>query len=179
MNATAVTAAVWLTASAAITDDQREQCWEQHLQQQQQQQRTLAADRHRGCPSIIELTNVTMSSDALLPASSFECKCPMWLCHIACCLSSATSPALWVLLQSCYKCITIVTRTCMFHRLPQVNIYCDCPLWPDDSMCQLRACSVCECAENEVPAPWLAAEKEEAATCKGAHTPDCSTNDCE
>lgn len=64
-----------------------------------------------------------------------------------------------------------------FFRFFKVNIYCDCPLWPDDSMCALRACSVCECAEDEVPAPWLAAEKA-AATCKGAHTPDCSTNDC-
>jgi hypothetical protein len=82
----------------------------------------------------------------------------------------------------CHRFLYLVTLShvcyisCHFHV--QVNIYCDCPLWPDDSMCQLRACSVCECADNEVPAPWLAAEKE-MATCKGADTPDCSTNDCE
>mmetsp|Transcript_3220 Transcript_3220/g.7042 ORF Transcript_3220/g.7042 Transcript_3220/m.7042 type:complete len:545 (+) Transcript_3220:351-1985(+) len=46
-----------------------------------------------------------------------------------------------------------------FFRYFKVNIYCDCPLWPDDSMCALRACSVCECDANEVPAPWLAAER--------------------
>lgn len=45
----------------------------------------------------------------------------------------------------------------------QVNIYCDCPLWPDDSMCSLRACSVCECDSEEVPAPWLAQERRLAA----------------
>lgn len=40
----------------------------------------------------------------------------------------------------------------------QVNIYCDCPLWPDDAMCSLEACSVCECDSSEVPAPWKAEE---------------------
>eukprot|EP00878_Enallax_costatus_P018555 GHUV01019537.1.p1 GENE.GHUV01019537.1~~GHUV01019537.1.p1 ORF type:complete len:338 (+),score=73.13 GHUV01019537.1:273-1286(+) len=60
----------------------------------------------------------------------------------------------------------------------QVNIYCDCPLWPDDSMCMQRACSVCECDDNEVPAPWLAAENQSAAECKAAKSPDCRTEDC-
>lgn len=67
---------------------------------------------------------------------------------------------------------------------PQVNIYCDCPLWPDDSMCSMRACSVCECEEGEVPKPWLAAERGLAqtpahgASCHGAAAPDCNTADC-
>lgn len=63
----------------------------------------------------------------------------------------------------------------------QVNIYCDCPLWPDDSMCSMRACSVCECEEGEVPKPWLAAErgfKSSASGCHGAAAPDCNTADC-
>lgn len=60
----------------------------------------------------------------------------------------------------------------------QVNIYCDCPLWPDDSMCSNRACSVCECGENEVPVPWLAAEQATKATCKATQNPDCDTEGC-
>lgn len=45
-------------------------------------------------------------------------------------------------------------------------------------MCMQRACSVCECDDNEVPAPWLAAEKESVAECKAVKSPDCSTEDC-
>lgn len=30
-------------------------------------------------------------------------------------------------------------------------MWCDCPFWPDDGMCRLRDCSVCECPENEFP----------------------------
>ncbi|GBF89565.1 hypothetical protein Rsub_02283 [Raphidocelis subcapitata] len=69
-----------------------------------------------------------------------------------------------------------------FFRYFKVNIYCDCPLWPDDSMCSLRACSVCECEEGEVPKPWLAAERGFRAPaggdCHGARQPDCNTADC-
>ena len=39
-----------------------------------------------------------------------------------------------------------------------MNIYCDCPLWPDDGMCALRACSVCECEPAEVPSAWRSQE---------------------
>jgi ERO1-like protein alpha len=59
-------------------------------------------------------------------------------------------------------------------------------------MCSLRACSVCECEEGEVPKTWLAAERGltsggsggggsgagDAATCAGAKQPDCNTADC-
>lgn len=75
-----------------------------------------------------------------------------------------------------------------FFRYFKVNIACDCPLWPDDSMCALKACSVCQCGDDEVPAPWLAAEKRPAAkavadsgdnkACSGASDPECSTADC-
>lgn len=44
----------------------------------------------------------------------------------------------------------------------QVDLYCECPLWPDDGMCSLRDCSVCECEEQEVPEPWRKAEAVEA-----------------
>lgn len=46
--------------------------------------------------------------------------------------------------------------------LPQVDLYCECPLWPDDGMCSLRDCSVCECEEQEIPEPWRKAEAVEA-----------------
>ncbi|KAA8514902.1 hypothetical protein F0562_018081 [Nyssa sinensis] len=36
----------------------------------------------------------------------------------------------------------------------QVKLWCDCPFWPDDGMCRLRDCSVCECPENEFPEPF-------------------------
>ncbi|KAG4946842.1 hypothetical protein JHK87_042849 [Glycine soja] len=43
------------------------------------------------------------------------------------------------------------------HAVPAISSYllvklwCDCPFWPDDGMCRLRDCSVCECPENEFP----------------------------
>ncbi|EFJ53070.1 endoplasmic reticulum oxidoreductin 1 family protein [Volvox carteri f. nagariensis] len=55
-----------------------------------------------------------------------------------------------------------------FFRYFKVNIYCDCPLWPDDSMCSLRACSVCECEQAEVPQTWRREEEEGW----------CNTNQC-
>lgn len=45
-----------------------------------------------------------------------------------------------------------------FFRYFKVDLYCECPLWPDDGMCSLRDCSVCECEEQEVPEPWRKAE---------------------
>ncbi|KAF8776233.1 hypothetical protein HU200_003728 [Digitaria exilis] len=41
-----------------------------------------------------------------------------------------------------------------FFRYFKVKLWCDCPFWPDDGMCQLRDCSVCECPENEFPEPF-------------------------
>lgn len=38
-----------------------------------------------------------------------------------------------------------------FLRYFKVKLWCDCPFWPDDGMCRLRDCSVCECPENEFP----------------------------
>lgn len=53
-----------------------------------------------------------------------------------------------------------------FFRYFKVNLYCDCPFWPDDGMCSLRDCSVCECDNSEVPQLLLAADRE-AAECEG------------
>ncbi|KAL2633645.1 hypothetical protein R1flu_005124 [Riccia fluitans] len=38
-----------------------------------------------------------------------------------------------------------------FFRYFKVKLWCDCQFWPDDGMCRLRDCSVCECPENEFP----------------------------
>ncbi|CAI9088971.1 OLC1v1023444C1 [Oldenlandia corymbosa var. corymbosa] len=38
-----------------------------------------------------------------------------------------------------------------FFRYFKVKLWCDCPFWPDDGMCKLRDCSVCECPETEFP----------------------------
>ena len=54
-----------------------------------------------------------------------------------------------------------------FFRYFKVNLYCDCPFWPDDGMCMLRDCGVCECEPDEVPAPWKVADT--AANCEGEH----------
>ena len=51
-----------------------------------------------------------------------------------------------------------------FFRYFKVNLYCDCPFWPDDSMCSSRDCSVCECEPHEVPPSWLAADQQ---ACEG------------
>ncbi|CAN4103079.1 unnamed protein product [Withania somnifera] len=34
--------------------------------------------------------------------------------------------------------------TTPFFRYFKVKLWCDCPFWPDDGMCKLRDCSVCE-----------------------------------
>ncbi|KAL3502977.1 hypothetical protein ACH5RR_037426 [Cinchona calisaya] len=41
--------------------------------------------------------------------------------------------------------------TTPFFRYFKVKLWCDCPFWPDDGMCKLRDCSVCECPEYEFP----------------------------
>ncbi|PKU64309.1 endoplasmic reticulum oxidoreductin-1 [Dendrobium catenatum] len=41
-----------------------------------------------------------------------------------------------------------------FFRYFKVKLWCDCPFWPDDGMCRLRDCSVCECPDNEFPEPF-------------------------
>jgi Endoplasmic Reticulum Oxidoreductin 1 (ERO1) len=44
------------------------------------------------------------------------------------------------------------------NSITQVTLYCDCPFWPDDGMCAMRDCSVCECPPDEVPQLWKDAE---------------------
>jgi ERO1-like protein alpha len=58
------------------------------------------------------------------------------------------------------------------NQILQVNIHCDCPFWPDDSMCMMQSCSVCECDPNEVPSLWLQAEER---ACSASNTPSPSS----
>lgn len=59
---------------------------------------------------------------------------------------------IWFLRLSNITLFLIVT---LFFSLPwQVKLWCDCPFWPDDGMCKLRDCSVCECPESEFPEPF-------------------------
>ncbi|KAE9592842.1 putative thiol oxidase [Lupinus albus] len=44
--------------------------------------------------------------------------------------------------------------TTPFFRYFKVKLGCRCPFWPEDGMCRLRDCSVCECPENEFPEPF-------------------------
>ncbi|KAK9810482.1 hypothetical protein WJX72_011392 [[Myrmecia] bisecta] len=46
-----------------------------------------------------------------------------------------------------------------FFRYFKVNLFCECPFWPDDGMCMLRDCSVCECEEAEIPKLWREQDK--------------------
>lgn len=41
--------------------------------------------------------------------------------------------------------------TTPFFRYFKAKLWCDCPFWPDDGMCRLRDCSVCECPDSEFP----------------------------
>lgn len=63
--------------------------------------------------------------------------------------------------------------TTPFFRYFKTDLYCECPLWPDDGMCSLRDCSVCECEPDEVPQPWR--EAEEAAGVDGASHESCAS----
>ena len=53
--------------------------------------------------------------------------------------------------------LTEIVKT-PFFRYFKTDLFCECPLWPDDAMCTLQDCSVCECEPEEIPAPWVAAE---------------------
>eukprot|EP01018_Ginkgo_biloba_P033593 Gb_20370 [translate_table: standard] len=47
-----------------------------------------------------------------------------------------------------------------FFRYFKVRLWCDCPFWPNDGMCSLRDCSVCECPEQEFPETFKRPERQ-------------------
>lgn len=51
--------------------------------------------------------------------------------------------------EICALCFSL--KTSFFYCFGQVKLWCDCPFWPEDHMCRLRDCSVCECPESEFP----------------------------
>eukprot|EP00250_Pteridium_aquilinum_P003588 c13893_g1_i1 orf=286-1605(-) len=82
--------------------------------------------------------------------SSSSCHCLDKLSGVVedcCCdyetVNSLNREALHPLLQS-------LVRT-PFFRYFKAKLWCDCPFWPDDGMCRLRDCSVCECPDGEFP----------------------------
>lgn len=41
-----------------------------------------------------------------------------------------------------------------YFRYFKVALWRSCPFWPDDGMCALRDCAVCECDPREIPTCW-------------------------
>ena len=52
-----------------------------------------------------------------------------------------------------------------FFRYFKVDLHCSCPFWPEDGMCALPACSVCECPDDELP-QHLVAPRNDILECK-------------
>ncbi|KAK9805755.1 hypothetical protein WJX73_005872 [Symbiochloris irregularis] len=47
-----------------------------------------------------------------------------------------------------------------FFQYFKVDLYSECPFWPDDGLCMMRDCSVTECEAVDVPDLWVKAETE-------------------
>ena len=56
-----------------------------------------------------------------------------------------------------------------FFRHFKVGLRCECPFWPDDGMCSMSDCAVCECPAEEVPEALRDGdEPRELASCSAA-----------
>ena len=51
-----------------------------------------------------------------------------------------------------------ITQT-TFFRYFLADMESPCPFWKENAMCMMEGCSVCTCAEEEVPKAWLAEKK--------------------
>ncbi|CAN6439431.1 unnamed protein product [Victoria cruziana] len=123
-----------------------------------------AADRGRrmkwswlvGVSVAVLLASVVASGNApkisLFGRSSENCGCPnarkyTGMVEDCCCdyetVDTLNSEVLHPILQELVKT--------SFFRYFKAKLWCDCPYWPDDGMCRLRDCSVCECPDNEFP----------------------------
>lgn len=49
-----------------------------------------------------------------------------------------------------------------FFRYFKTDLMCECPFWPEDGMCSLKDCSVCECDPKELPKTWATRASSEA-----------------
>ena len=50
-----------------------------------------------------------------------------------------------------------IVHTPFFQNF-KVDLFSECPFWPDDGMCMLRDCGVDECLPEEVPGNWRMAD---------------------
>ncbi|KAL3508888.1 hypothetical protein ACH5RR_028289, partial [Cinchona calisaya] len=99
---------------------------------------------------------IAISVASKFPKNPNSCQCPQdsrkytGMVEDCCCdyetVDSVNCAVLHPLLQELIKT--------PFFRYFKVKLWCDCPFWPDDGMCKLRDCSVCECPENEFPEPF-------------------------
>lgn len=126
-------------------------------------------------------TALEQNSTALsaIPEAKCNCKAPgtdAAACQLSgavrdCCCDYATVER--VNRDTVFPLLEALTHTA-FMRYFKVSLYCDCPLWPDDGMCAMRDCSVCECEDHEVPKPWMDAENGSAAAA-AATEPACDS----
>ncbi|WCJ27436.1 Endoplasmic reticulum oxidoreductin-1 [Euphorbia peplus] len=100
--------------------------------------------------SIITASITATSNISLFPPSNHSCTCPQKFSGMVedCCCDYETVDRLNQ--QVLYPSLQDLVKT-PFFRYFKVKLWCDCPFWPDDGMCRLRDCSVCECPENEFP----------------------------
>lgn len=61
-----------------------------------------------------------------------------------------------------------------FFSVFSVNLDKQCPFWEDDAQCVIRECTVCHCADSEVPPAWLR-EGAEGESCRDGET--CTKQD--
>lgn len=79
------------------------------------------------------------------------CSCPALPLHGIiqdCCCDYATVDSLN--LHILHPLLHRLSQT-PFFRYFKAKLWCDCPFWPDDGMCSLRDCTVCECPDGEFP----------------------------
>ncbi|MCO5546581.1 hypothetical protein L7F22_000010 [Adiantum nelumboides] len=83
-------------------------------------------------------------------SSSSSCHCLDKLSGVVedCCCDYATVNSLNR--EALHPILQNLVRT-PFFRYFKAKLWCDCPFWPDDGMCRLRDCSVCECPDGEFP----------------------------
>nr|XP_018676661.1 PREDICTED: endoplasmic reticulum oxidoreductin-1-like isoform X2 [Musa acuminata subsp. malaccensis] len=111
-----------------------------------------------GALTAVALAIFVGSRNALeIPASvTNSCECPPGLRSYTglvedCCCDYETANSLNAMVL--HPILQDLVKT-PFFRYFKVKLWCDCPFWPDDGMCYLRDCTVCECPESEFPEPF-------------------------
>lgn len=47
-----------------------------------------------------------------------------------------------------------------YFRYFFVDLEKPCPFWQEEGLCMMEGCSVCTCSDDEIPLPWLQAERD-------------------